>query len=228
MSRHVFTKRCAAVLALMVLTGSASSFAQPTSGDSAVADVDLEEPPLLEEGFWLRAELGWATNNVVHRELGGVDQTMNTDSPSFALRLGYAPASWIALGFVGDYAASLTDVESAEHKTHTNITTALAGGGARIYPFDFGFSFELAGGWAFAYLNDGTETSLMMGPGFSASIGVDQRIFGPRNWHNEPLGQDAASQLLGMALRLDLAPSVKGEDYEGNAHSISFVVAGTL
>ncbi len=227
MTRPVFRIRCTAALTLLVLTAPAPSLAQPASGSDAATKVDLEEPPLLEEGLWFRAELGWS-DNVVHRERDGIDQTMSTDSPAFALRFGYAPASWIALGFVVDYAASVSDFESADRKTHTNVTNALTGGGARIYPFDFGLSFELAGGWAFAYLNDGVDTSLMMGPGFSASIGVDQRIFGPRNWRNDPLGEDAASQLAGVGLRVDGAPWVKGEDYEGHAYSVSIVAAGTL
>lgn len=218
-------------LALVLLVVAVFSAPSVALADKALpSQMEPSEIPNLDPGLWLRAEVGFGTSTV-HREHNSLPilQTSTAEVPVFGLGIGYVPAPWIAVGFVGNLARTTTTLESAGDKNRLATTTALAGVGAHLYPFDsLGLSFALAGGWGFAYLDNSVNSSLMMGPGISAAIGFDGRITQTRSWGGQKLGEAASSQLFGAALRFDVAPSVKGEDFEGHAYTLAFVLGATL
>jgi hypothetical protein len=114
-------------------------------------------------------------------------------------------------------ARSTYETNGTESKLQASHT--MTGVGALFYPApDSGFYFGASGGVAFISLEDPADDSMMFGPGFSATLGVDRRIS----------TGDAGSFLLGPALRFDMVPKVKGDDFDGSAYALSFVLATTL
>ena len=200
---------CVCVLGALISVGGRAAAAEPSA-----------EVPVLDTGFSFRLELGWA-DAWTRRDhsSAALEQKHNADAASLALRLGYAPAHWVALQvFLQDTTARSTyETNGTESKLQASHT--MTGVGALFYPVsDSGFYFGASGGVAFVSLEDPADDSMMLGPGFSATLGVDRRIS----------TGDAGAFLLGPALRFDMAPKVKGDDFEGSAYALSFVLATTL
>ncbi len=211
--------------------GSACLAGLLSASGSASADAPSHSSANLERGFWLRSEMGWGSGTI-HREHNSepIDQTLESDGPTLALGIGYAPARWLAVGFHGDLSIAQATLETPTNKLQLLRTNAFTGVGVQLYPFEeFGLNFGLAGGWAFAYMDDSVDASLMMGPGLSVILGLDSRILQVRQGTGEKqTGARVAGKLLGAGIRFDWAPRVESDDYAGNAHMVSFVLTGTL
>jgi hypothetical protein len=202
----------AGLLALGVVFGSVSP---------ALAAEPEEDHPILEEGLQFRLEVGWADTWVRRKRASdALEQKFNGDAASLALRVGYVPSDWLALHLFLQDTTARSSYETNGSKAELRAENTMVGIDAQLYPMsNSGLFLGLGGGVAFVGLDDAAEDSMMIGPGFSASFGGDHRAFAD---------ESGDGYLLGVALRLDMAPSVKGDGYEGSAYALSFAFTATL
>jgi hypothetical protein len=219
------TFRLASRLFLLAMIGTThSALAQPLSA------AERDAPPSLEPGFWLRAELGFADVHTTLEAPGAGETSSHAYSPAAALRVGYAPAEWVAVGGALDFTLTRFRQESAGVEQRFDATYGLAGLGAQFYPFrELGLNFGAVGGYSLLALDDGNDSRALWGPGFALSIGLDGRIFTGRTWVGDPVKIEAArSQLFGVALRFDYTPKLTGDELEARVWSLGFLITSSI